>query len=75
MKETTWMDRVSEKCRWGLATQMLKAVSKMNNLPCDTHREMFRAVREIGANITLDVDLIREFGRAGESHKNFMTVK
>ena len=56
---------------WGVATQMLKAVAKMNDLPCETHREMFRAVRAIGETITPDVELIREFGRAGELHKNF----
>lgn len=50
---------------------MLKAVAKMSSLPCETHREMFRAVREIGANITPDGELIREFGRAEELHKNF----
>lgn len=56
---------------WGVATQMLKAVAKMNNLPCEPHREMFRAVRAIGETITPDVELIREFGRAGALHKNF----
>jgi len=56
---------------WGVATQMLKAVAKMSDLPCETHREMFRAVRQIGANVTSDDELIREFGSAEELHKDF----
>ena len=56
---------------WGAATQMVKAVAKRHNLPNGNHRELFRAVREVGANIEPDPDLIREFGRVGQLHENF----
>ena len=56
---------------WGTATQMLKAVARTLNIPCGTHRELFRAARDIGANVTSDPDLIREFGRVGQLHENF----
>ena len=56
---------------WGAATQMVKAVAKNLDLPCGNHRELFRAVREVGANIEPDANLIREFGRVGQLHENF----
>ena len=55
---------------WGAATQMVKAVAKDNNLPNDSHREMFRAVRNIGNSINYPT-LVREFGQADKLHKNF----
>ena len=56
---------------WGTATQMLKAVAKTLNIPCGSHRELFRATRHIGTRVTADPDLIREFGRVGQLHENF----
>lgn len=50
---------------------MLKAVAKTLNIPCDSHRELFRAARDIGASVTSDPDLIREFGRVAQLHENF----
>ena len=49
---------------------MVKAVAKANNLPNDSHREMFRAVRRIGDRISYPT-LVREFGQAEKLHNNF----
>ena len=55
---------------WGAATQAVKAVAKSNNLPCGSHRELFRAVREC-ARRTEDAYLVREFGNIEKLHVNF----
>lgn len=55
---------------WGAATQVVKAVAKSNNLPCGSHRELFRAVREL-ARRTADADLLPDFGNIAKLHINF----
>ena len=55
---------------WGAATQMVKAVAKSSLLPCESHRELFRAVREC-ARRTADASLLREFDNIEELHVNF----
>ena len=54
-----------------MATQMVKAVAKIHNLPNSTHRDLFRAVRLIGTTIADDVNLLPEFGRISDLHINF----
>ena len=55
---------------WGAATQAVKAVAKNSNLPCGSHRELFRAVREF-ARRTADADLLSDFGHLEKLHINF----
>lgn len=55
---------------WGAAAQAVKAVAKSSNLPSESHRELFRAVREF-ARRTADADLLPEFGNIEKLHINF----
>ena len=55
---------------WGVATQMVRAVAKVHNLPNSTHRDLFRAVPLIGTTIADDVNLLPEFGRISDLHNN-----
>ena len=55
---------------WGVATQLVKAAGKQENLPNSSHREMFRAVREL-ARRTDDPDLVPQFGDIEKLHVNF----
>ena len=50
---------------------MLKAVAKAHNLPNRSHRDLFRAIRQIGNSIAQDSRLIREFARIDDLHENF----
>lgn len=55
---------------WGVATQLVKAAGKQENLPNSNHRELFRAVREL-ARRTDDRDLLHQFGDMEKLHVNF----
>ena len=55
---------------WGVATQLVKAAAKQQNLPNGNHRELFRAVRELG-RLTGDSDLLAQFGDIERLHVNF----
>ena len=55
---------------WGVATQLVKAAGKQQNLTNSNHREMFRAVREL-ARRTDDPDLMPQFGDIEKLHVNF----
>ena len=50
---------------------MVKAVAKMHNLPNQSHRDLFRAIRRIGTHIMQDRHLMREFVRINDLHENF----
>lgn len=56
---------------WGAATQMVKAVAKTHNLPNRSHRDLISAVRRIGMRLAQDTDLIVDFNKIEELHKNF----
>lgn len=56
---------------WGAVTQMVKAVAKTHNRANSSHRQLFHAVRWIGANVSYDAELANDFGRIEQLHVNF----